>query len=78
MLSKTSNYVKSYDGQTKWIYFLIEDDDLIEKYDTIWDKVSTDTNNEFDSEPAYNKEFLKAIIELHGDEVRGFYDKEIS
>ena len=56
MLSKTSNYVKSYDGQTKWIYFLIEDDDLIEKYDTIWDKVSTDTNNEFDSEPAYNKE----------------------
>ena len=29
MLLKTSAYVKSYDGQTKWIYFFIEDDDLL-------------------------------------------------
>ena len=28
--------------QTKWMYFLIEDDELLEKYNTIWDKVSTD------------------------------------
>ena len=42
MLPKTSNYIKSYDGQTKWMYFLIEDDDLLEKYNTIWDKVSDD------------------------------------
>ena len=35
MLPKTSAFVKSYDGQTKWIYFLIEDYDLLEKYDTI-------------------------------------------
>ena len=28
MLPKTSAYVKSYDGQTKWMYFFIEDDDL--------------------------------------------------
>ena len=28
MITKTSTYVKSYDGQTKWMYFLIEDDDL--------------------------------------------------
>ena len=32
MLPKTRAYVKSYDGQTKWMYFLIEDDDLLEKY----------------------------------------------
>ena len=42
MLPKTSAYVKSYDGQTKWMYFLIEDYELLEKYNTIWDKVSTD------------------------------------
>ena len=42
MLLKTNTYVKSYDGQTKWMYFLIEDDGLLEKYNTIWDKVSTD------------------------------------
>ena len=35
MLPKTSAYVKSYDGQTKWMYFLTEDDDLLKKYNTI-------------------------------------------
>ena len=39
-LPKPSTYVKSYDGQTKWMYFLIEDDDLLQKHNTIWDKVS--------------------------------------
>ena len=39
MLPKTSTYVKSYDGQTKWMYVLIKDDSLLEKYNTIWDKV---------------------------------------
>ena len=39
---KTSSHVKGYDVQTKWVYSLIEDDDLLEKYNTIWDKVSAD------------------------------------
>ena len=42
MLSKTSAYLKRFDGHTKWLYFLIEDDDLLEKYNAIWDKVSAD------------------------------------
>ena len=42
MLPKTSAYIKSYDGQTKWMCFLIKDNELLEKYQTIWDKVSTD------------------------------------
>ena len=78
MLPKTSAYVKSYDGQTKWMYFLIEgdDDDLLEKYNTIWDKVSADIKKEFDSEPVQNKEFLKTKKKFHGDEVIDFYDKK--
>ena len=76
MLPKTSAYVKSYDGQTKWMYFLIEDDDLLEKYNTIWDKVSADIKKEFDSEPVYNKIFLKTKIKSHGNEVTNFYEKK--
>ena len=58
MLPKTIAYVNGYDGQTKWTYFLIADDDLLEKYNTIWDKVSAYVKNEFDSEPVCNT-FLK-------------------
>ena len=53
MLPKTTAYVKSYDGQTKWMYFLIEDDVLLEKYNNVWDKVSGDIKKEFDSEPVF-------------------------
>ena len=45
MLPKTSTYVKIYDEQTKLMYSLIEDDELLKKYDTIWDKVSADIKN---------------------------------
>ena len=57
-LPKTSAYVKSYNEQTKWIHFLMEDDD-------------------FGSQLAYDKNFLKTKIKSHGDEVTGFYDKKI-
>ena len=35
MLSKTSVSVNSYYRESKWMYFLIEDEDLLEKYNTI-------------------------------------------
>ena len=64
MLPKTSAYIKIYDGQTKWMYFLIEDDDLLEKYNTIWDKVSANIKKDVDRKPVYNKEFLKTKNKL--------------
>ena len=77
ILPKTNTYVKCYDGQTKWVYFLIEDDDLLEKYNTIWDKESADIKKELDSKPVYkNFSFLKTKIKSHGNEVTDFYDKK--
>ena len=77
MLPKTSAYVKGYHGQTRWKYFLIENDDLLEKQNTIWNKFSADMKKDFDSEPVYTKKILKTRIKSHGDEVTDFYDKEI-
>ena len=59
------------------MYFLIEDDDLSAKYNTIRDKASSDMKKEFDSEPFYNKGFLKTKIKFDGDEVTHFYDQKI-
>ena len=49
VLPKTSAHVKRYDEQTKWMYFLIKDDDVLEKYNIIWDKVRADIKKYFDS-----------------------------
>ena len=35
--------------------FFIKDDDLLQKCNTLWDKVSVDIKKEFDSEPVSNK-----------------------
>ena len=77
MLPESNAYVKSYDGQTKWMYFLIVDDDFLEKCNTIWDKLRDDIKKEFDCESVYNKEFLKTKIKSHCDEVTDFNDKGI-
>ena len=53
---------------------MIEDDDLLEKYNIICDKVSADIKKEFDREPVYNK---KTKIKSHDDEVTDFYYKKI-
>ena len=73
MLPKTSAYVKRSDGQTKWMYYLIEDDELLEKYNTIWDRVSADIKKQFYNEPVYYKNYLKTKIKSYGDEVTDFF-----
>ena len=78
MFPKTSAYVQSYVEQTKWMYFLIDDNEVLEKYSTIWDKISADIKKEFDSESVHNKEFLKAKIKPHGEEDTDFYLKKNS
>ena len=57
--------------------FLTENDDLLEQYNTIWDKVSADMKKEFDSEPVSNKNLMKSKVKSHSDEVRDFYNKKI-
>ena len=51
MIMKLSHYIKCFKNKsvrktllwsTKWMSDLIGDDDLMEKYNTIWDKVSAD------------------------------------
>ena len=58
------------------MHFLIEDKDLSEKCNSIWDKISADIKKEFDSEPVYNKKFLKTKIKSYCDEATDFRDKE--
>ena len=64
---------------------LIKDDDLLEKYNTIWadtaqkwsQKFSADINKEFESEPGYNKKCLKTKLKSCSEEVTCFHDKKI-
>ena len=58
------------------MHFLTEEDDVLKKYKTIQDKIVADIKKEFNSQPGYNKNFLKTKIKSHGDEVTDFFNKK--
>ena len=52
---------------------------MLEKYDKIWDKLSTSIKKGFKSKPVYNKKYLKAKIKSYeGKTSINFHDDEIS
>ena len=77
ILPNTNVYVKDYDKKINWIYFLIKNDNLLNKYNTIWDKISTDAKVELNGIPVYNKTFLNSKTKVCGDEATDFHDKEL-
>ena len=69
-LLKTSACVKS-------CVFFIKNNDLPNKYNPIWHKVSTDIKKKFNSGPVGNKNFLKTKIKSYGDEAKNIHDQEM-
>ena len=67
--SKSECIYKSHDSKIKRLHIFIKDDQLLKKYNDIWNKVSNSIKKVFDSETIYDKKFLKAKIKSYGDEV---------
>ena len=57
--------------------FFIGDDELLEKFNGIWNKVNYSIKKELDYETIYNKRFLKTEIRISGHKDTDFPDKEI-
>ena len=49
--------------ETKYMPFLIKDNELLEKYNEIWEKVSKSIKKELVSKPIYNEKYLKTNIQ---------------
>ena len=70
-----SEYRKDFD-ETEHMSFLIKDDELLEKYNETWEKVSNGIKKGFDGEPVYNEKYLKTKLKsgkistnLHNDKI---------
>ena len=55
--------------ETKYICFLIKDDELLEKYNEIWEKVKNSLKKNFDSKPTYNESYLKTKIKSYNGKI---------
>ena len=62
-----SAYTGEFDDTKYFLY--IKDNELLEKYNEIWEKVKKSTKKEFDSEPVYNETYLKAKVNSYNGKI---------
>ena len=55
-----SGYIKYFENGGKSMSFLIKDDEVLEKYEKIWDVIKNKLGIKFHSEPIYEQKYLKA------------------
>ena len=55
--------------ETKYLFFLIKNNELLEKYNKFWEIVKNSIKKEFYSEPVYNEKYLKAKIKSYNGKI---------
>ena len=72
-----TEYRKDFD-ETKYMSFLIKDNELFKKYNETWEKVKNSLKKEFDSEPVYNEKYLKAKMKSYNGKINtNFHNNKI-
>ena len=72
LLPNMTAYRKDF-VKAKCMSFLIKNENLLEKYNLIWKKVSNIIKKEFDSKPVYNKKYLKTKRNLIMQDTTHFF-----
>ena len=70
--------MKYFKNGGKHMSFLIKDDDVLDKYDEIWNKIKKTLNIKFHSMPVYDEKYIKARVrEFNGVIKTNFLSDEI-
>ena len=73
-----TGYIKYFENGGKNMSFVIKDDDVLDKYNEIWDKIKETLSTKFHSMPVYDKKYIKAKVrEFNGVIKTNFLGDEI-
>ena len=76
MLPKMSAYRRDFD-ETPYLLFLIRNNEMLEKYNGIWDKVNNTIKKEFYSEPVYNEKYVSTKIKSYEGEINTILSEDL-
>ena len=62
ILPQMSGYIKYFENSGKNMSFMIKNDDVLDKYNEIWDKIKNTLNIKFHSMLVYNEKYIKAKV----------------
>ena len=57
-----TGYIKYFENGGKNMSFVIKDDDVLDEYNEIWDKIKEKLNIKFHSMPIYDGKYIKAKV----------------
>ena len=62
ILPQMTGYIKYFENGGKNMSFVIKDDDVLDKYNEIWDKIKETLSIKFHSRPVYDEKYIKAKV----------------
>ena len=78
ILPQMTGYIKYFENGGKNMSFVIKDNDVLDKYNEIWDKIKETLSTKFHSMPVYDKKYIKAKVrEFNGVIKTNFLGDEI-
>ena len=66
-------YVKYFDKNSKYMNLLVNDEEVLEKYNEIWNKTKNLFGKKFDSEPVYNDKYIKVKMNSYNTNIFKYY-----
>ena len=62
ILPQMSGYIKYFENGGKNMSFIVKDDNVLDKYNKIWDKIKEKLNIKFHRKPVFDQKYLKVKV----------------
>ena len=74
-LPKMTGYLNIFEDGTRQMSFLTDNNEFLESYKKIWEKISDLINKKFDSDPVYNNKYINTKIRSYNNDIKtNFHD----
>ena len=76
-LPKMTGYLNIFEDGTKKMSFLTDNNEFLERYTKIWEKISDLIDKNFDSDPVYNSKYINTKIRSYNNDIiTSFHDND--
>ena len=69
-LPKMAGYLNIFKGGARKMSFFIDNNEFLERYTAIWEKISDLVNKKFDSDPIYNNKYINTKIRSYNNDIK--------
>ena len=67
--------LNTFENGTRKMFFLTDNNEFLERYTTIWEKIIDLINERFDSNPVYNNKYINTKIRSYNNDIKtNFHD----